>query len=861
MKDGLQFSAYIKNSIVSRRSNIFFEKFIGLFFRNVDFDDESKANLQKYLDMGRVAFVSFQSTNTSLLIFLNLLDRYRYRQPELALDFTPYPFQVASSFVKMITRGIVSRYYRIKSERVSDAEYIKGVILGDKPVILSMMSKKMFKKRYIEKSMDTLQYLVEVQKESDVPVYVYPHIMFWSTDPERTRAIAAAVSTGDRGMLSAILTMVRSITPSFVRIPEPINIKELMEKAGTDDLHQVTRMLRTRLLEVFTQEKRSSLGPVIKTQQELMERVLYHRNVLDTISALMLEEGKPERRLRREAYKYFKEIAADFSIAYIKWFDWSLDFVYNKIFDGMFYDIEDFKKIREASKRGPLIITPSHRSHMDYLLMSSQFYRNKLIPPHIVAGSNLTFFPMGKIFRRSGAFFMRRSFKGLTLYSVVFKQYIKTLINEGYSIEFFIEGGRTRTGKILFPKMGILKYLIDSIDEGYNKDLIFIPASINYDRILEEKSYHMELKGKEKKKESTSDLVKSTKLLKRQYGKVYLTFNDPVSFQEFRAQAGESEDITTELGYHIVKKISEIILVTPFAATSASILASTAKGFSREAVRASMDLFLDYAAARGLKIEKSLETPQGREECIDYVLTSYQEDGLIMPMKVGGGKEGQLLEGFYVLNEDDRARLNFYKNTVIHYFLPVTYVSLTLLLEESRGRFTREDIVSGCTILTDLFVEEFVYPDAISRVENYVNQVVAFLERRGALSRSASGDITVNADRREEFVRFGRLVQDYLESYFIAFDTATGLRGQIGRKDMLLEVRKNGVRLYHLGEVKCAEALMPSNYENALKKLVKMGGLREIESSRKGGDYESVSADEAARGRDMVLGYLKTIRG
>ena len=178
------------------------------------------------------------------------------------------------------------------------------------------------------------------------------------------------------------------------------------------------RQIRNSLMEIYNYEKRSILGPQIKTQQEMMEKVLYHKNVLDVIQQEMNEKGSSEKKLRRKAYGYFREIAADFSIVYIRFFKATNDYLFRKIFDGIHFDIEDFKRIREASSKGPVILVPSHKSHMDYIIISSMFYQNKLIPPHILAGSNLTFFPMGKIFRRSGAFFMRRTFKGLNLYAV-----------------------------------------------------------------------------------------------------------------------------------------------------------------------------------------------------------------------------------------------------------------------------------------------------------------------------------------------------------------------------------------------------------------------------------------------------------
>ena len=177
----------------------------------------------------------------------------------------------------------------------------------------------------------------------------------------------------------------------------------------------------------------------------------------------------------------------------------------------------------------------------------------------------------------------------------VFKQYVKSLINEGYTIEFFIEGTRSRTGKVVQPKMGMLKYLIEAIDEGYNKDLVFAPLTVNYDRILEENSYLKELKGKEKTKESTSGFIKSRKLIKRKYGSVYMGFNEPFTLSEVREKFLKEKNIsdidllTEELGYYIVKRINEAVIVTPFAITTAALLNTTARGFTRESVKRRID--------------------------------------------------------------------------------------------------------------------------------------------------------------------------------------------------------------------------------------------------------------------------------
>ncbi|HOD16701.1 MAG TPA: 1-acyl-sn-glycerol-3-phosphate acyltransferase, partial [Spirochaetota bacterium] len=526
---------YGNETMVRTRANDFMEKVTAVFFKSVDFDEESLRTLQEYQGKGRIAYVSYQSANTSLLVLVNLLRARGLPVPERALDFTPNIFQMFANIANYIS-SLANKFGSsgAKVESASEADMVLELLRDNRPLILSILSRKLFIRRYIEIKSDSLQYLIEAQKQIDEPIYVFPEILFWNQNPERTKTLVTSRATIDRGFFSGLFTLFKSSTPAFVRVARPINLKEEIAQATTDEPRQLGRLLRNRLLEIYGQEKRAVLGPVMKSQHEIMEKVLYHKNVIDEIKQLERDDHTSERKLRKKAYRYFREIAADFSINMIKWFHASVRYMFTKIFDGIYYDIEDMKRVREAAQKAPLILVPSHKSHMDYLIVSSIFYENKIIPPHIVAGSNLTFFPMGPVFRRSGAFFMRRSFRGLKLYPVVFKQYIKTLINEGYSIEFFIEGGRSRTGKIMLPKMGILKYLIDAIEEGYNKDMMFVPITISYDRILEESSYHMELKGKEKEKESTSNFVKSSSLLKRKYGKVYLSFNEPFSFREFR---------------------------------------------------------------------------------------------------------------------------------------------------------------------------------------------------------------------------------------------------------------------------------------------------------------------------------------
>ena len=160
-----------------------------------------------------------------------------------------------------------------------------------------------------------------------------------------------------------------------------------------------------------------------------------------------------------------------------------------KMFQGIEFEPDELAMVREQARKGSVVYIPSHKSHIDYLVLNYVLFHYHMHVPRIAAGKNLAFWPMGNIFRKSGAFFIRRTFRGARLYATVFKRYVKALLKEGHPLEFFIEGGRSRSGKLVLPKIGFLSILLEAYKEGYCDDLIFVPSSISYDRIIEEKEY------------------------------------------------------------------------------------------------------------------------------------------------------------------------------------------------------------------------------------------------------------------------------------------------------------------------------------------------------------------------------------
>lgn len=830
-------STPIKNGRVLRRSNFFYERIIRYLFWRIDFDGASLSTLKELEGKGRIVFASFQSSATGLLILTSLLRRHGLRVPMLAMGVTPFLYQDISNMVRLVFRSLRRFFLGGRFRPVADRECIRGIIDDHESVVVSLLSRKLFLTRYLEKRSDPLQDIIEIQMESAEPIFLVPELIFWNMNPERTRNFLAMRATGDRGLLSALFTTSRSVTPPSVRIAPPINLKEMIDKSAGESPRLVARRVRQHLFELYNLEKRSALGPVIKTGQEMMESVLYHPDIINAIQAVAEEKGQSVRKLRRKAYKYYRGIAADFSIVVVKYFQKFMMWVFRKVFDGISYRKEDFKMLREAARKAPLIILPCHRSHMDYLIISSMFYENRLVPPHILAGDNLSFFPLGLLFRKSGAFFMKRSTRGLDLYTAVLRQYIKTLVQEGYSIEFFIEGGRTRTGKTMHPKLGMLKYLIEAVNEGYNDDMMLVPVGINYDRVLEEKSFQRELHGKKKESESNKDLMKSGKYLRGGFGGVHLAFGEPMSFKELKREFGDGEELMYRVADRIVRKISSAVVVTPFALVTAAMLVSSVKGFALADLRDRVLLFMKCLKRSGAKLSEALEGESSLNDAIDMVLEYFEHDGIVSRVKLDGGKKGRssYLEEFYVLNEEQRMRINFYKNNIIHYFLPVSFYASAFLAAGRGGESAGADAVRGEFLkLSELFSKEFVYTESMYDMAAAADGAEGFLEETGIVARD-NGTVRIAEGRMEELLGFARMIQDVLEAYFAVSSTLSAWGdSRIMKKDFMDEVRKGGVKRYHLGEIMFYESLSLPYYGSALAKIAEMKLARERKTSDEG---------------------------
>ena len=672
-----------------------------------------------------------------------------------------------------------------------------------------------FTRHFIYAEKDPLAFLLETQTKMDRPIFVVPQLILYKMTPEKSRHNLLDIFFGfkDRiGFPRKIVLFFRHNRRAFIDFGDPINLKEYLENKPADlPPEELAEEVRKTLLESIDQQKRVILGPVLKSRQQFRETVLSDRNVIEAIKKNASEKKTGLKQSKKKAAAYFNEIAADYNITVLQFSFIVLRWVWKKMFQGIDLNPEDLANLREWTRKGPVIYVPSHKSHIDYLILNYILYENHLHIPRTAAGKNLAFWPLGSYFRKTGAFFIRRSFKGAKLYSTVFSRYIRALLQENTPLEFFIEGGRSRSGKLILPKIGFLSILIDAYREHYCEDLIFVPTSIVYDRILEEQAYLKELGGGKKEAENLKQVVGIRRFLKKKYGKVYIRFGQPISIKQYLTEKPHLEDKRHKhLAFHIIRSINKVTLVTPMAITASAILAKHRKGFQIHEIMETAESFLTFIKTRGTPVADSF---QQCENAIEETLSVLLKSNVLETIK-----DVDDTEKFYFAKEGKMPELEYYKNSIIHCFISHAFVSLSLLTG-NREITPRENVIEDYAFLKNVFRYEFIFEEETQTPDEEVNSILDYFFQTSLLVKSeVKAGYSLTRPGLEQTMVWANLAKTFLESYWIA------TRGIIKhhkdgkkRSDMLKSMTYLGQRYHRLGLVDHLESVSQISFKNAIR--------------------------------------------
>ena len=379
-------------------------------------------------------------------------------------------------------------------------------------------------------------------------------------------------------------------------------------------------------------------------------------------------EKKPEDK--EKILKCVDEIKGDYRDGVLSAMESFMDKTFMKLYDGVNLETPEGFSLHKLLETHHVVLCPNHQSHADYIALQYLFYKHFKIPVYIAAGINLNIFPIGDIFKKCGAFFIRRRFTDY-IYKIAFQAYIYYLLKTDKVVEFFFEGGRTRTGKLLPPKFGLFSMILDAhtmFEEG-KKPLCFIPVSIAHEHIPEERAHAKELSGVKKSKEKTTQLFKLYKLFSKKLGTVHVKFGDPIVFK-----GDEEFDLkkqTQDLAFETFRRVGSNMPITPSALLSMVMLDEPAGALTWKQIEVKTQTIIKYCKHMNIPLTKSLN-----EESFNDSLKSAM-DIFINNKKVDVIKREKLNQIFYSINEVSRVHLLYHKNMILHHFFVPAVINST----------------------------------------------------------------------------------------------------------------------------------------------------------------------------------------
>jgi glycerol-3-phosphate O-acyltransferase len=381
-----------------------------------------------------------------------------------------------------------------------------------------------------------VQLIAAAAAQPEFDLDLVPVAIFWGRAPHKEKSWWRELIAEDWvlvGRFRRFLNVVFNGRNTLVYFGEPLSLREFVRE-DISEQRSVRRALRA-LRSMLRAQRASTIGPDLSHRRTMVQQILKTQAVRRAVRSEMQGKQLPRRAALLAARKYALEIAANYSQNFISFMAAVLGRVWNWLYDGV--EIEHIEKLSDVGDDAEIIYVPCHRSHMDYILLSYVIYRKGFAVPHIAAGINLNMPVIGRFLRKGGAFFLRRSFKGDALYAAVFTKYLGFMMARGHPLEYFIEGGRSRTGRLLAPRTGMLSMTVRSYLRDPKRPVFFMPVYFGYERIVEGRTYIGELSGKPKQKENVFVLLKSiVSVLRSKFGTVHVNFGRPIALDELLAE-------------------------------------------------------------------------------------------------------------------------------------------------------------------------------------------------------------------------------------------------------------------------------------------------------------------------------------
>jgi glycerol-3-phosphate O-acyltransferase len=710
---------------------------------------------------------------------------------------------------------------------------------------------------------DPFPALVAMARKGERPVFLVPELFVWEKRTARVKPTLIDRVFGSPeapGFLHSMMAFFLNYHRAQFRVGEPIDLRRFIEENPQDSDEVIARKVRSALHHHLARETRSVFGPPPKSTERVIEETLRDRQLRRALEEVAKSTNRRPESVLRSARRNLQAIASRPSPTVLAFVAPVLDWVFNRIYEGIEVDEAGLERSLKAAGRAPIVLCPSHKSHVDYLVLSWVLFVRGYTVPLVAAGANLSFFPLGALLRRCGAFFLRRSFKDDKVYAAAFQAYVKKLVHDGVHQEFFPEGGRSRTGKLLPAKLGLFTWQVEAVLEGVRSDLNFIPVAIDYEKVVESRSYSKELAGGEKKPEDIKALLSTPKVLASRYGRIHLTFDQPISLVEFMKERGltPGEPVTEEqkkglvraLGNRIMYGISQVSTVTPHALVSAALLAHRRRGMTQRELADRISILRRIAEAEGAPLSTMRNAPSSPETMgpIQDAVRTFCSDGMVRTQVARG-------ETIYQAEDARRPEMSFYKNTLMNLVAARSLVANAIV---AGAPAPYDTVKARALFLSRLFKVEFMYRVNASFGTIFAETLEQMVRMGLVLNEGDTIRLAPEPHARPDTEFLADLLRDYLEAYLLAAMTLEDVaRGSVSdRKTFVKLVLETGRVEFLAGRIGAAESLAKVTLENAVAFLLDQKYLVEEDKKLKLGPAGAEASAREQLAEDIRL-YLR----
>jgi len=620
---------------------------------------------------------------------------------------------------------------------------------------------------------DTLGQLVRlIEDDPERDVQIVPVSIYVGRAPTRESGWFSVLFSENWvvvGRFRRMLALFLNGRDTVVHFSAPVSLRTVVNESSDLRPERLTRKIARVLRTHFRRIRAAVIGPDLSHRRTVVDAVLNAEPVRAAIAATATKENITPAKAWRRAHDLVMEIAADYSHPVVRSASFLLSNFWNKLYDGI--HMHHFDKARAAAPGHEVVYVPCHRSHADYLLMSYQLHMSGVVVPHIAAGVNLNLPVIGPILRRGGAFFLRRSFKGNALYSVVFNEYVAQLIDRGVPMEYFIEGGRSRTGRLLAPRAGMLAMTVRAFLRAPRRPVLFQPVYIGYEKLMEGKSYIGELSGKPKEKESLIGLLRGLKVLRQRYGHVALNFGEPIELNplldaaspDWRAAIDDPDAkpewlgrVVDDLADKIQININRAADVNPINLLALALLATPKHAMAENDLLSQLELL------------KALleELPYSDR----MTLTSMDPAGIIAyGEQMGWIHRVRHPLGDVLMAEDEQAvLLSYFRNNVLHLTATAAWVASCFL---NNRRMSRASVLRLGRIIYPFIQGELFLPWDADGFCQQLQATIDFFVRRGLLEATGEGRVLERGPGQDDGAYHLRIIARSLiqafERYYI----------------------------------------------------------------------------------------------